>query len=59
MLCSLSVMLGTFKMPPQRQQQERQQNNRLNRQNNNYSAPVSRFFVQFFNITARLQQENA
>ena len=28
-----------------------------NRQNNNYSASASCFFVQFFAITARVQQE--
>ena len=35
---------------------ERQKNNRLNRQNSNF-ARASRFFVDFFAVTARLGRE--
>ena len=39
-----------------RQQAERQKSNRFNKQNDN-SARVSRFFVQFFAVSAQLQCE--
>ena len=45
-------------MQRRRRPRERQKGNRLNRQNNNF-ARASRFFVDFFAVTARLGWENA
>ena len=39
-----------------RQQRQRQKNKRVNEQDNN-SAPASRFFVHFFTVRAKLRRE--
>ena len=41
-----------------KRQREREKSNRLNNQNNKF-ARASRFFVNFFAVTARLPRENA
>ena len=52
------VFIRDFKMSRRRRQRDRQKSNKLNRQTNN-NARVSRFFVHFFAVTARLRRENA
>ena len=54
---TLTCTIRDFTMPRQPRRRERQKSNRLNRQNNN-SARASRFFVHFFDVTARLRREN-
>ena len=52
------VFIRDFKMSRRRRQRDRQKSNKVKRQNNN-NARVSRFFVHFFAVTARLRRENA
>ena len=56
-LVAVAVVIRDLKIRRRRRQRERHKSNRFNWQNNNF-ARVSRFFVHFFAVTARLRREN-
>ena len=56
--CITETVVRELKQRRRRRQQERQKSNKFKKQNNT-STRVSRFFVHFFAVAARLRPETA